>query len=227
MAHGLEAPFLRPPELSTDHAGALETVVHALECCEHLNGCRYDLVILTEPTSPFRETGDLDVAMKALLRSGADSAVTVSRIDTKTHPYKIFSLAGERLRLDREENSGVEGPARLFASPFDTDEGRHVVVVAQSLEDRDETLSGFLVTLLLVGSGALVLVSLIGYGVAAAALRRVWRATHFSWWMTSMLHTLPGDDFTFALQLSQLRYTTTSRSAATTLAENYTGVAAA
>jgi len=62
---------------------------------------------------------------------------------------------------------------------------------------------------------------------AEASLRRVWRATHFSWWMTSMLHTTPGDDFGLALQLAQLRYTTTSRAAATTLAENYTGVAAA
>jgi p-hydroxybenzoate 3-monooxygenase len=62
---------------------------------------------------------------------------------------------------------------------------------------------------------------------ADASLRRVWRATHFSWWMTSMLHTTPGDDFGLALQLSQLRYTTTSRAAATTLAENYTGVATA
>jgi p-hydroxybenzoate 3-monooxygenase len=59
------------------------------------------------------------------------------------------------------------------------------------------------------------------------SLRRVWRATHFSWWMTSMLHTVPGDDFTLALQLSQLRQTVTSRAAATTLAENYTGVAVA
>jgi p-hydroxybenzoate 3-monooxygenase len=55
-------------------------------------------------------------------------------------------------------------------------------------------------------------------------LNRVWRATHFSWWMTSMLHIDPsGDPFTDALQLSQLRYVTTSRAAATTLAENYTG----
>jgi p-hydroxybenzoate 3-monooxygenase len=62
---------------------------------------------------------------------------------------------------------------------------------------------------------------------ADSSLRRVWRATHFSWWMTSMLHTTPGDDFGLALQLAQLRHTTTSRAAATALAENYTGVVAA
>jgi len=60
------------------------------------------------------------------------------------------------------------------------------------------------------------------------ALRRVWRTTHFSWWMTSMLHTAGGpgpvDPFDAELQLSQLRYVTSSTAAATTLAENYVGL---
>jgi p-hydroxybenzoate 3-monooxygenase len=56
-------------------------------------------------------------------------------------------------------------------------------------------------------------------------LRRVWRAEHFSWWMTSMLHNVPdADPFTRRLQLSQLRYTVASRAAATSLAENYVGL---
>jgi p-hydroxybenzoate 3-monooxygenase len=58
-------------------------------------------------------------------------------------------------------------------------------------------------------------------------LRRVWRAEHFSWWMTTMLHRLPGGDpFDEKLQLSQLRYVTTSEAAARSLAENYTGIEA-
>jgi len=57
-----------------------------------------------------------------------------------------------------------------------------------------------------------------------ASLTRVWRATHFSWWMTSMLHVDPqSDQFGAELQLAQLRYVISSRAAATTLAENYTG----
>ncbi|RBY90914.1 4-hydroxybenzoate 3-monooxygenase [Blastococcus sp. TF02A-26] len=55
------------------------------------------------------------------------------------------------------------------------------------------------------------------------ALRRVWRCTHFSWWMTSMLHT-SGDDFDAQLQLSQLRRVCSSETAARELAENYTGL---
>jgi p-hydroxybenzoate 3-monooxygenase len=61
-------------------------------------------------------------------------------------------------------------------------------------------------------------------GYSDACLRRVWRAEHFSFWMTSMLHRLGGDPFDLKLQLSQLRYVTTSRIAATSLAENYTGL---
>lgn len=62
-------------------------------------------------------------------------------------------------------------------------------------------------------------------GYSDACLRRVWRAEHFSWWMTSMLHQPPREDgFDRRLQLAQLRYTASSRAAATSLAENYVGL---
>lgn len=55
------------------------------------------------------------------------------------------------------------------------------------------------------------------------ALRRVWRCTHFSWWMTTMLHT-SDDPFDAQLQLSQLRWVTSSEAGAAGLAENYAGL---
>jgi p-hydroxybenzoate 3-monooxygenase len=69
-----------------------------------------------------------------------------------------------------------------------------------------------------------------GSPVALAAysdtcLRRVWRAQHFSYWMTTMLHNFPTDDAVQRkLQIAQLRWVTSSRAAATSLAENYTGI---
>ena len=55
-------------------------------------------------------------------------------------------------------------------------------------------------------------------------LRRVWRAQHFSWSMTSMLHVDPGGDaYADELARSQLRYIASSQAAATSLAENYVG----
>jgi p-hydroxybenzoate 3-monooxygenase len=56
-------------------------------------------------------------------------------------------------------------------------------------------------------------------------LGRVWRCEHFSYWMTTLLHLDPGDDaFGRRLQLANLAYVTSSRAAATSLAENYTGL---
>src|SRR5215467_4505193 len=60
---------------------------------------------------------------------------------------------------------------------------------------------------------------------SATCLKRVWRAEHFSWWMTSMLHRFPDEDmFQQRLQRSQLDYVVSSRAAATSLAENYVGL---
>ena len=60
---------------------------------------------------------------------------------------------------------------------------------------------------------------------SATALRRVWRAEHFSWWMTSMLHRFHDDSpFQHRLQLAELDYVTSSKAKATTLAENYVGL---
>ncbi|MFC4587946.1 4-hydroxybenzoate 3-monooxygenase [Sphaerisporangium corydalis] len=58
-----------------------------------------------------------------------------------------------------------------------------------------------------------------------ACLKRVWRAQHFSWWMTTLLHTFESDDpYGHRLQLSYLDYVTSSDAAAATLAENYVGL---
>ena len=57
------------------------------------------------------------------------------------------------------------------------------------------------------------------------ALRRVWRAQHFSWWMTSMLHRFPdASEFDRRRQLAELDLVTSSRAGATMLAENYVGL---
>jgi p-hydroxybenzoate 3-monooxygenase len=59
---------------------------------------------------------------------------------------------------------------------------------------------------------------------SATALKRVWRAEHFSWWMTSMLHRFHDDTpFQHRIQLAELDYIVTSKAKALTLAENYVG----
>jgi p-hydroxybenzoate 3-monooxygenase len=56
-------------------------------------------------------------------------------------------------------------------------------------------------------------------------LRRVWKAQRFSWWMTSMLHRHhEASPFDHRRQIAELDYVTSSRAAATALAENYVGL---
>lgn len=60
---------------------------------------------------------------------------------------------------------------------------------------------------------------------SATCLRRIWRVQHFSWWMTTTLHRLPGDDaFGRRLQLAQLEHVCGSEAAAASFAENYVGL---
>jgi p-hydroxybenzoate 3-monooxygenase len=56
-------------------------------------------------------------------------------------------------------------------------------------------------------------------------LRRVWRAQHFSWWMTSMLHRFgPENDFDRHRQMAELQSVVTSEAGQRYLAENYVGL---
>ncbi len=57
------------------------------------------------------------------------------------------------------------------------------------------------------------------------ALRRIWKAERFSWWMTRLLHLFPEDSvFDRRIQRAELEYLVSSRAALTALAENYVGL---
>ena len=62
-----------------------------------------------------------------------------------------------------------------------------------------------------------------GYG--ATALKRVWKAERFSWYLTKLMHRFPGDgDFERAMQVSELDYIANSEAMQTAIAENYVGL---
>jgi len=58
-----------------------------------------------------------------------------------------------------------------------------------------------------------------------AALRRVWKAERFSWFMTTLLHAFPESDaFSRRIQQTERDYFTTSEAGRRTIAENYVGL---
>lgn len=59
---------------------------------------------------------------------------------------------------------------------------------------------------------------------SARALERVWKATRFSWWFTTLMHRLSDEPFARKLQLSELEYISQSAAASQAVAENYAGL---
>jgi CMP-N-acetylneuraminic acid synthetase len=115
--YGLEAPFLRPGHLSTDTASAVETVTHALHAAEKAYGERYELIMLVEPTSPFRLPTDLEGVAHQLVERGADSVVTVSPFSSKNHPMKALRVGADH-RLEFYLDHGRSVVARQTLEPL-------------------------------------------------------------------------------------------------------------
>ncbi len=106
--HGLEAPFLRPAALSQDSTGAVETLQHALAESEKCYRQKFDVVLIIEPTCPFRLPEDLIACVDLLANEGADSVVSVNRADTKFHPHKLLKIEEARLVFYAGAGAGVK-----------------------------------------------------------------------------------------------------------------------
>jgi p-hydroxybenzoate 3-monooxygenase len=59
---------------------------------------------------------------------------------------------------------------------------------------------------------------------SARALARVWKATRFSWWFTTLMHKFSDDSFAHKLQLAELEYLEGSAAGSKSFAENYVGL---
>lgn len=80
---GLEVPFMRPAELAADNSGTYPVLLHALDFYRS-RGFTPDVVVLLQPTSPFRTGTHLREAMK-LYTPDLDMVVSVR--PARTNPY--------------------------------------------------------------------------------------------------------------------------------------------
>lgn len=108
QACGLAAPFVRPAELSGDRIGDVPVLEHALRATEAADGCRYDLVVMLQPTSPLRLPQHVTAVVTRLVQEGFDAVWTVSPTDLKYHPLKTLTLdAAGTLRLADPAGGGI------------------------------------------------------------------------------------------------------------------------
>jgi len=80
---GLKVPFKRPDELATDTSGSYEVILHALNFYAE-KGIYYDVVVLMQPTSPFRSAQHVKEAIE-LYDPTLDMVVSVS--ESPANPY--------------------------------------------------------------------------------------------------------------------------------------------
>ncbi|HEV7276276.1 MAG TPA: acylneuraminate cytidylyltransferase family protein [Devosiaceae bacterium] len=95
VRHGLDAPFLRPPELSGDTANSVDAWRHAWLSSEAHYGRRFELSILLEPTSPLRRLEDVERTVAGMLDAGAHAAATVSRTPAHYTPHKTLTVSAD------------------------------------------------------------------------------------------------------------------------------------
>lgn len=94
-SYGAEVPFLRPTELAKDDTPGLLVIQHAVKYLEDVEACKSDITVILQPTSPLRSERYIDKAVEKLLRTGADSVITVCKV--KHHPFWSFIAKGDRL----------------------------------------------------------------------------------------------------------------------------------
>ena len=77
--YGIDVPFLRPEELSSDKASTMDVIFHTINFYKSIGRC-YDIIILLQPTSPLRTSVDIDNSFK-LLSEDVKAIVSVCELD--------------------------------------------------------------------------------------------------------------------------------------------------
>lgn len=90
---GVEVPFMRPAELSTDTAGSREVILHAMDYATS-RGIPYDCVVLLQPTSPFRRGRHVVEALDLFRPAETDMVVSVCKSSVNPY-YNCFETDAE------------------------------------------------------------------------------------------------------------------------------------
>lgn len=110
---GIDAPFVRPAELSGDRIADVRVLIHALRETEKLDRVSYDIIVMLQPTSPMRKPSHVLQAIRKLVREKLDSVWTVSETDSKNHPLKQLRIKGKKLEYYDPKSAEVVSRQQL------------------------------------------------------------------------------------------------------------------
>jgi CMP-N,N'-diacetyllegionaminic acid synthase len=92
----IKIPFIRPEELALDQTPSIAVIQHAVAYYEY-EGEIFDYVCLLQPTTPIRSKGLIDRTILEIIRSQADSLVTIRKIPEKYNPYWALVMDKKQL----------------------------------------------------------------------------------------------------------------------------------
>tara|TARA_B100001123_G_C15331906_1_gene1031483 strand:+ start:703 stop:1431 length:729 start_codon:yes stop_codon:yes gene_type:complete len=90
IKNGIDAPFIRPSNLSDDNANSEEVVLHALQWFDKSHNESLKALVLLQPTTPFRTSEDIDNAIEKYENSGKDSLMSVCEVIN--HPSDCITI---------------------------------------------------------------------------------------------------------------------------------------
>ena len=82
---GAYAPFKRPAKFARDNSSSFSVVKHAVGWLETNEKWITDIVVILQPTTPFRRGSHIDAAIEILLKQDADAVITVKKPDYPPH----------------------------------------------------------------------------------------------------------------------------------------------
>lgn len=93
--YGAEVPFLRPAELATDTAGAIDVYLHAIDFLSNEAGGKIDIFMVLLPTAPFRTAKHIDEAYRLFVEKKCTSLVSVTKAETPPSWYFYRNSEGK------------------------------------------------------------------------------------------------------------------------------------
>lgn len=139
LQSGLSVPFMRPESISGDFVSDTMVLQHALAEIERIDDQQYSLIVMLQPTSPFRRVEHIVGAIEFLMQGNFDSVVSLSVTDTKFHPLKQLDVRNDLVTF--HHNMGSKIIARQQLTPTYHRNGTVYVITRECLTT-GETIIG-------------------------------------------------------------------------------------
>ena len=92
LKYNIEAPFVRPKNISGDRVADIDVLYHALNESEKYFKVKFNYIVMLQPTSPLRDFSIINKMIIKAINHNYDSLWSISEIDNKFHPYKQLKI---------------------------------------------------------------------------------------------------------------------------------------